>query len=148
MYLCCGPFQRPCRCVGAIRCALPDAACPGLLQKPLEAAIGRLVAPYCPNSCRSNSKQNNNDKMQKLCWPFRWRWRCAGMILYATPDGGGSGLLVGNSNFWFQFLGPPLEAEFRFHFQFREIPVGFVFEIQISGKSDNRNSDLKNLEFR
>ncbi len=25
---------------------------------------------------------------------------------------------VGNSNFWFQFLGPPQKAEFRFHFRF------------------------------
>jgi hypothetical protein len=24
--------------------------------------------------------------------------------------------MVGNSDFWFQFLGPPLEAEFRFCF--------------------------------
>jgi hypothetical protein len=26
--------------------------------------------------------------------------------------------LVGNSNFWFRFLGPPSEAEFQFCFQF------------------------------
>jgi hypothetical protein len=27
-----------------------------------------------------------------------------------------TGSLVGNSDFWFQFLGPPLEAKFRFCF--------------------------------
>ena len=30
------------------RGALPDGAHPGLRSKPLDAAIGRLSAPYCP----------------------------------------------------------------------------------------------------
>ncbi len=36
--------------------------------------------------------------------------------------------LVWNSNFWFQFLGPPLEAEFRFRFRFRRFWSDFIFE--------------------
>ena len=31
--------------VEAMRSASPDAACPGLLRKPLDATIGRLIAP-------------------------------------------------------------------------------------------------------
>ena len=45
--------------VEAIHAALPDAACPGLLRKPLDAAIGRLLAPY-HLSGRQNSKQYND----------------------------------------------------------------------------------------
>ncbi len=30
MYLRCGPFQRPCKCAGAMRFASSNAACPGL----------------------------------------------------------------------------------------------------------------------
>jgi hypothetical protein len=38
--------------------ALPDAACPGLLRKPLDTAIGWLLAPYHPIGCQGDSKQN------------------------------------------------------------------------------------------
>jgi hypothetical protein len=48
-----------------IQSALPNAACPGLLWKPLDAAIGQLLAPYHPSSCQGNSKQNNNNKMYR-----------------------------------------------------------------------------------
>ncbi len=62
MHLRCGPFWRPCGCAGAIQMALPDAACPGLPRKPLDAAIGQLLAPYCPSGHQGNSKQNNDEK--------------------------------------------------------------------------------------
>jgi len=39
---------------------LPDAACPGLHQKPLDAAIGQLVAPYHLGGRQGDSKQNND----------------------------------------------------------------------------------------
>ena len=42
--------------------ALPDTACPGLLWKPLDAAIGRLLAPYCPDGHHGNNQQNNDAK--------------------------------------------------------------------------------------
>ena len=42
MPLRCGPFRRPWWGVEVIHVAFPDAACPGLLWKPLDAAIGRL----------------------------------------------------------------------------------------------------------
>ena len=42
--------------------ALPDTACPGLLWKPLDAAIGRLLAPYRPGGRHGNNQQNNDAK--------------------------------------------------------------------------------------
>ncbi len=70
IYLRRGPFQKPCGCTGAMQCASPDAACPGLPQKPLDAAIGQLLSPYCPGGRKGDSKQNNDEKMGQLCWPF------------------------------------------------------------------------------
>jgi hypothetical protein len=43
--------------------ALPNAACPGLLKKPLDAAVGQLLAQYCPRGRQGKSKQNNDKKM-------------------------------------------------------------------------------------
>ena len=49
MHLRCRPFQWPCRSVEVVHdVALPNAACPGLLKKPLDAVIRRLLAPYRP----------------------------------------------------------------------------------------------------
>jgi|LakMenEpi03Aug12_release.lakeMendotaPanAssembly.Ray.scaffolds.fasta_scaffold3642706_1 hypothetical protein len=42
--------------------ALPDTACPRLLWKPLDAAIGQLLAPYRPGSRHGNNQQNNDAK--------------------------------------------------------------------------------------
>ncbi len=44
-------FQSPCRQGNTARCALPDGAHPWLHAKPLDAAIGRVPAPYCPGGC-------------------------------------------------------------------------------------------------
>jgi hypothetical protein len=49
---------------------LHDAACPGLLRKPLDAPIGQLLAPYHPSGCQGNSKQNKDEKMYQKDWPF------------------------------------------------------------------------------
>ena len=40
------PFRWSCGGVEAKHVASPDAACPGLHWKPLDAAIGQLLAPY------------------------------------------------------------------------------------------------------
>ena len=40
-----------------IHAASPNAACPGLLRKPLDAAIGLLLTPYRPGGRQGNSKQ-------------------------------------------------------------------------------------------
>jgi hypothetical protein len=48
--------------------------------------------------------------------------------------------LVGNSNFWFQYLGPPSEAEFRFHFWFRRFWLDFFLNSAVE-KSANWTSD-------
>jgi hypothetical protein len=46
-----------CGGVEAIHAASPIAACPGLLWKPLDAAIGRLLTPYRPSGRQGESKQ-------------------------------------------------------------------------------------------
>ena len=38
------PFRWPCGGVEAINAALPNAACPGLLRKPLDATLAGNVA--------------------------------------------------------------------------------------------------------
>jgi hypothetical protein len=92
MHLRCGPFQRPCRCTGAIQTALPDAACPGLLRKPLDAGIGQLLATYRPSGRQGNRQTNNNQQMTLKRWPNRWPWQCASTLPRTLPDGGGLGL--------------------------------------------------------
>ncbi len=92
MHLRCSPFRRPCRCAGAIQMALPNAACPGLLQKPLDAGIGWLLAPYCPSSHQGNRQTNNNQQMTLKRWPNQWPWRCIGTVPCTLPNGGGLGL--------------------------------------------------------
>ncbi len=63
MHLCCWPFWWPRGCPWwAIQMALPNAACPGLPGKPMDATIGQLLTPYCPSGCQGNSKQNNDIK--------------------------------------------------------------------------------------
>ncbi len=42
--------------------ALTDAACPGLHQKPLGAAIRSLLNPYRPRGCQGDNQQNNDAK--------------------------------------------------------------------------------------
>ncbi len=54
--------------------------------------------------------------------------------------------LVGNYDFWFQFLGPPLEVEFRFCFQFQRFWLDF-FEFRC-WKNDKSNVRFQKLEFR
>ncbi len=92
MHLHCGPFWRPCGCAGAIQTALPDAACPGLLRKPLYAGIRQLLAPYRPSGCQGNRQTNNNEQMTLKRWPNWWPWQCAGTLPHTLPNGGGLGL--------------------------------------------------------
>jgi hypothetical protein len=51
----------------------------------------------------------------------------------------------------FQFLvpisGTPIVSRIPIPFLILKIPVGFFFEIQMSGESENWNSDLRYLEF-
>ena len=60
MHLRCCSFRWLCGGIEAIHAALPNAACPGLHRKPLDAAIGQLLAPYRLGGCQGASKQNNN----------------------------------------------------------------------------------------
>ena len=62
MHVHCEPFQWPWRCAGAIWGTLPNAAWPaGLHQKPLDIAIGRLLAPNPPGGRQEGDNQQNND---------------------------------------------------------------------------------------
>ncbi len=86
------PFRWPWWSAGAIRRASPNAACPGLLRKPLDASIGRLLALYCPSGRQGDRQTNNNQQIHLKSWPFRWPRRCAGTIPRTSPDRGGPGL--------------------------------------------------------
>ena len=86
------PFQQPGWRAGAIQTALPDAACPWLPRKPLDAATGQVFMLHHPGGHQDNSKQSNNKKMYHIPRPFWWPWWCAGTIPRASPDKGGSGL--------------------------------------------------------
>ncbi len=59
------PFQ--------LQVASPNTAWPGLHQTPLEAAMERLLTPYCPGSCQGDSKQNNNVKCSNFVGCFDGR---------------------------------------------------------------------------
>ncbi len=60
MHLRCGQFQWPSRCADAIRSSSPDAALPGLHRKPTDAAIGWLLAPYCPGGHQGINQHHDN----------------------------------------------------------------------------------------
>ncbi len=71
----CRTFQWPCGGVEAIHASSPNAAWPGLHWKPLDAAIGRLLALYRPGGHQGDSKQNNG----VTCSHFAGRFDgCAG----------------------------------------------------------------------
>ncbi len=74
MHLRCRPFQWPCGGVEAIHLELPDAACPGLLWKPLDAAIGQPLAPYRLGGRQGNSKQIIHDKCTHFDGHFSSSW--------------------------------------------------------------------------
>ncbi len=44
----------------------PNASCPELYQKPLDTAIGQLLALYCSSSCQGNRQTNNDEKTPAL----------------------------------------------------------------------------------
>ncbi len=92
MHLRRGSFWRPCKCTRAIQTASPNAACPGLLQKPLDASIGRLLAPYCPSGRQGNRQTNNNQQMTLKRWLNWLPWQCAGTLPRTSPNEGGLGL--------------------------------------------------------
>jgi hypothetical protein len=62
--------------------ASPNAACPGLHRKPLDATIGLILPPYCPGGRQGDIKQNNNVK----CVHFAGRFDgCGGaLVLYRS----------------------------------------------------------------
>ena len=89
MYLRRGPFRWPWRCADAILCATPDAAWPGLHQKPLNAAIGRLLAPYRPGSRQGDNHYEHVPTLlaisMAMCYtPRIARWRRFVAFIKAT----------------------------------------------------------------
>ncbi len=59
MYLHRGLFWWPCRCTGAMRCASPNAACLGLLLKPLSTAIEGTTISVLPWRLLEQQQKNN-----------------------------------------------------------------------------------------
>ena len=67
-------FRLPCRCGGTMRGTSPNEAHPGLHSKPLDAAIGRVPAPYRPDGRhgrRIRTKHTNTNKTQLLPSDYR-----------------------------------------------------------------------------
>jgi hypothetical protein len=59
-----------CGGIEAIHAASPNAACPGLHQKPLDPPIGQLLAPYHLGGHQGDSKQN----IDVICTHFDGRF--------------------------------------------------------------------------
>ncbi len=73
----------------------------------------------------------------KLGWcDFFWQYNHAAKIT-----------LVGNSNFWFRFLGPPSKAEFRFCYWFQRFQSELIFEFSC-WKIEKSEFWFQNLEFQ
>ncbi len=64
MHLCCRPFWWPCGCVGAMLLILPNATCPGLYWKPLDATN------YSLHSTPVAARATANNTMMKKCTNF------------------------------------------------------------------------------
>ena len=64
------------------------SACPGLHQKPLDAAIRQLLAPYRPGCRHDDNQQNNDAKCVHFADHFDGRGG-APVLSRALPDGGG-----------------------------------------------------------
>ena len=60
------PFRWSCGGFEAKHVASPDAACPGLQRKPLDAAIGQLIAPYCPGGHHGNNQHTDDANVPSL----------------------------------------------------------------------------------
>jgi len=61
MHLRLRPFRWPSRCASEIQSASPDEGGPGLSYKPLNSAIGLLLAPYRPGG-RQGDNQHNDEQ--------------------------------------------------------------------------------------
>jgi hypothetical protein len=64
------PCQWSCEGIEAIHVASPDAACPEVHRKQLDAAIGRLIAMYCPEGRHGNNQQNIDTKCTHFAGHF------------------------------------------------------------------------------
>ena len=71
--------------------APPNAACPRLHRKPLDAAIGQLLAPYRPGGRHDDNRQNIDAKCTLFAGHFDDH-RDAAVLSRTLPDGGGSWL--------------------------------------------------------
>ena len=82
-------FRWPWRCSGTMRGASPNGAHPGLHLKPLDAAIGRVPAPYCPDGRhgrRIRIKHTNTNKTQLLPSDYR-TFLLVKAIYFRNPKG-------------------------------------------------------------
>ena len=70
MHLHHGKFRWPWPCADAILRASSNGAHRGLHSKPLEAAIGRLLAVYCPGSRQGDNQLNDSETCTQFVGRF------------------------------------------------------------------------------
>ena len=80
MHLHHGKFRWPWPCADAILRASSNGAHRGLHSKPLEAAIGRLLAVYCPGGRQGDNQLNDSE----TCTQFVGRLMAIAMRRYYT----------------------------------------------------------------
>jgi hypothetical protein len=73
MFLRCWPFRWPWRSAGAIQSALPNAACSGLLWKPLDATSGKYLLRIAPAAARATANEMTMEKCTKKTCHFDGR---------------------------------------------------------------------------
>ncbi len=67
-------FRWSCKGVEAKHVASPNPACPGLLQKPLDAAIRRLLAPYRAMETINKTTMQNEPSLLAFLMAIAMRW--------------------------------------------------------------------------
>jgi hypothetical protein len=79
--------------VEVVHATSTNAAWPGLLRKPLDAVIGRLLTPYRPGGRQGDSKQYKDVICTHFDFDGRFNGHRDAVLSCALPDGGGPGLL-------------------------------------------------------
>ncbi len=143
-----GSLLEICFCkVGIVKALLSDNIIPFGKTNVLETLT------YKMNSGRPSSVSARKCLGSNCAWPSatclvisRWPccvpsiWHFKRLICLQSSLGG-------NSDFWFQFLGPSLEAGFQFRFQFRRFRSEYVFKF-CSWKIEKLEFRFWNLEFQ
>ncbi len=112
----CWQFRLPWRCSGTTRGASPNRARSGLHWKPLNAAIGKVPAPYCPGSChgqRIRWNNTNTNKTQLLASNYVTFWVLVVSESFISQNGPSTQVIDATSFLWNDTIGAgelPLDA--------------------------------------